>query len=174
MLGYQRANVCHLDYLPVYLGKEAAYLDTMGLVFTESLLDQVDGKGIFTPTFLAADGRLIQANPQVTEVKMTISKPEGLGFHEQPLDHVEETDSLLYTKGEFEAYNEYLHASCAQKAIQTAMTRKYCFGTKQCELYQPTQPGTLNLGNLIDKSQKSWTGSSRYLIMYKTGDSNPP
>ena len=42
---------------------------------------------------------------------MVISKPKGLGFHESPLDHMEDTDSLLYTKGEFEAYNEYLHAS---------------------------------------------------------------
>ena len=68
-LGY----LCHLDYLLVYLGKEAVYLDAMGMVATAPLLDQVDCKGIFTPIFLAAYGRLIQANPQVIEVKMIFS-----------------------------------------------------------------------------------------------------
>ena len=64
-----------MDYLPVYLGEVAVYLDAMGIV------------------------------------KMVISNPEGLGFHESPLDHMEEKDSLLYTMSEFEACNKYLHAS---------------------------------------------------------------
>ena len=94
------------------------------MIVTTPVLYQVDCKGIFTPIFQATNRRLIQASPQVTEVKMVISNPEGLGFHESPLDHMEKTDSLLYTNGEFEAYNEYLHASQARKAVHTAMTRK--------------------------------------------------
>ena len=85
---------------------------------------------------------------------MAISNPEGLGFHESPLDHVEETDSLLYTKCEFEAYNEYLHASRARKAIQTAMTRKYCASTASFGSYQPSEPRTFNLENLVDDIKK--------------------
>ena len=99
-LGYQRGDLCHMDYLPVYLGEEAVYLDVMGMIVTTPVLDQLDFKGIFTPIFQATNERLIQVNPQVTEVKMVISNPEGLGFHESPLDHMEETDSLLYTKSE--------------------------------------------------------------------------
>ena len=131
-----------MDYLPVYLGEE---LDAMGMIVTTPVLDQVYCKGIFTPIFQATDSRLIQANPQIAEVKMIISKPEGLGFHESPLDHMEETVSLLYTKGEFEAYNKYLHASRACKAIQSALTRKYCASTASCGSYQPSEPGPFNL-----------------------------
>ena len=114
-LGYQRGDLCHTEYLPVYLGEEAFYLDAMGMIVTTPVLDQVDCKSIFTPIFQTVDGRLIQANPQTVEVKMAISKPENLGFHEAPLDHVEDTESLLYTKAEFEAYSEYMHASRARK-----------------------------------------------------------
>ena len=110
-LGYQRGDLCTTEYLPVYQGEEAVYLDDMGMIVTTPVLDQVDCRGIFTPIFQTTDGRLIQANPQVVEVKMAISKPENLGFHEAPLDHMEDTESLLYTKAEFEAYSEYLHAS---------------------------------------------------------------
>ena len=70
-----------MDYLPVYLGEEAVYLDAMGMIVTTPVLDQVDCKGSFTPIYQATNRRLIQASPQVTEVKMVISNPEGLGFH---------------------------------------------------------------------------------------------
>ena len=120
------------------------------MIVTTLVLDQVDCKGIFTPIFQAIDERLIQASPQVTEVKMVISSPEGLGFHESPLDHMEETDSLLYTKSKFEDYNENLHASRSRKAIQTAMTRKYCAKPASCGSYQPSEPGTFNLESLVD------------------------
>ena len=58
-LGYQPGDQCQLDYLPVYLGKEAVYLDATGMIATELLLDQVDCKGIFTPILLTIDERLI-------------------------------------------------------------------------------------------------------------------
>ena len=119
-------------------GEEAVYLDAMGMIVMTPVLDQVDCRGIFTPIFQTTDGRLIQANPQVVEVKMAISKPENLGFHEAPLDHMEDTESLLYTKAEFEAYSEYLHASRAQKAITSAMTRKYCASTYSILRFIPT------------------------------------
>ena len=131
-IGYQRGDLCHMEYLPVYLGDEAVYLDAIGMIVTTPVLEQVDCKGIFTPIFQATDGRLVQANPQIEEVKMALSKPEGLGFHESPLDHMEETDTLLYTKGELEAVGEYLHASRARKAIQSALTRKYCAIHNSC------------------------------------------
>ena len=148
-MGYQRGDLCHTDYLPVYLGEEAVYLDAMGMIVTTPVLDQVDCKSIFTPIFQTVDGRLIQANPQTVEVKMAISKPENLGFHEAPLDHTEDTESLLYSKAEFEAYSEYMHASRARKAITSAMTRKYCASTSSCGSYQPSEPGTFNLENLV-------------------------
>ena len=148
ILGYQRGDLCHTDYLPVYLGEEAVYLDAMGMIVTTPVLDQVDCKTIFTPIFQSVDGRLIQANPQAVEVKMAISKPEDLGFHEAPQDHID-TESLLYTKAEFEVYSEYMHASRARKAITSAMMRKYCASTSSCGSYQPSEPGTFNLENLV-------------------------
>ena len=90
-MGYTRGNLCHTEYLPVYLGEEAVYLDVMGMIVTTPVLDQVDCPGVFTPIFETIDGRLVQANPQIVEVKMAISKPENLGFHEAPLDHIEDT-----------------------------------------------------------------------------------
>ena len=50
-IGYKRGDLCHMEYLPVYLGEEAVYLDAMGMVVITPLLDQVDCKGIFTPIF---------------------------------------------------------------------------------------------------------------------------
>ena len=98
-------------------------------------------------------------------MKITLSKPENLGFHEAPLDHVEESKSLLYTKAEFEAYSEYLHASRARKAILAAMTRKYCASTTSCGSYQPTEPGTFNLENLVTEveSELDW---KQWIVTY--------
>ena len=137
----------------------------MGMIVTTPVLDQVDCKGIFTPIFQTVDGRLIQANLQVVEVQMAISKLEILGFHEAPLDHMEDTESLLYTKGEFKAYSEYLHASRACKAITSAMTRKYCASTTSCGSYQPSGPGIFNLENLVTdiKDELDW---KQWLITY--------
>ena len=164
-LGYTRGNLCHTEYLPVYLGEEAVYLDVMGMIVTTPVLDQVDCRGVFTPIFETIDGRLVQANPQIIEVKMAISKPENLGFHEAPLDHIEDTESLLYTKAEFEAYSEFLHASRARKAITTAITRKYCASTASCGSYQPSEPGIFNLDTLITdvKDTLDW---KQWLISY--------
>ena len=55
----------------------------------------------------------------------------------------------MYTKAEVEAYSEFLHASRARKAITTALTRQYCTGSDSCGSYQPSEPGTFNLDNLI-------------------------
>ena len=55
--GYQRGDLCHMDYLPVYLREEAVYLDAMGMIVTTPVLNEVDCKGIFTPIFQATDGR---------------------------------------------------------------------------------------------------------------------
>ena len=124
-------------------------MDVMGLIVTTPVLDRVDCHGVFTPIFETIHGKLVQANPQIVEVKMTISKPENLGFHEAPLDHIEDTESLLYTKAKFEAYSEFLHASRARKAITTALTCRYCTGSDSCGSNQPSEPGTFNLDNLI-------------------------
>ena len=158
-----------MEYLPVYLGEEAVYLDVMGLIVTIPVLDRVDCNGVFTPIFETIDGTLIQANPQIVAVKMAISKPENLGFHEAPLDHVEESESLLYTKAEFEAYSEYLHASRAPKAILAAMTRKYCGSTTSCGSYQPTEPGTFNLENLVNEVEKELDWKQWMVTYLQTG-----
>ena len=77
-LGYQRGDLCHREYLPVYLGEEAVYLDAMGMIVTTPVLDQVNCQGVLSPIFQTIDGRLIQAYPQIVEVKMTLSKPGKL------------------------------------------------------------------------------------------------
>ena len=96
---------------------------------------------------------------------MTISRPENLGFHEAPLDHIEDREPLLYTKAEMEAYSEFLHASRARKAITTALTRRYCTGSDSCGSYQPSEPGTFNLDNLITNLEETldWR---QWLISY--------
>ena len=62
---------------------------------------------------------------------------------------MEETESLLYTKAEVKAFDDWIHASRARKAISSALTRRYCSGSGSCGSYQPTEPGTFNLENLV-------------------------
>ena len=75
----------------------------------------------------------------------------------------------MYTTGEFEAYNEYLHASRALKAIQSALTRKYCASTASCGSYQPSEPGTFNLENLVDDIENELDWKQWLLTYLQTG-----
>ena len=61
-------------------------------------MDQVDCTELFSPIFQSTTGQLVQATPKVQTIQIQLSKPEELGYHVDTLDHVEETDSLLYTK----------------------------------------------------------------------------
>ena len=164
-LGYKRGDMCHTEYLPVYLNEEAVYLDALGLVVTEPVLDQVDCNEVFTPIFETTTGKLITANPHIIEVKMAISNPEQLGFHEGPLEHMEDTESLLYTKAEVKAYSEWIHASRARKAL----TRRYCASSESCGLYQPTEPGTFNLENLVTELENTLDWKQWMMTYLQTG-----
>ena len=61
-------------------------------------MDQVDCTELFSPIFQSTTGQLVQATPKVQTIQIQLSKPEELGYHVDTLDHVKETDSLLYTK----------------------------------------------------------------------------
>ena len=49
---------------------------------------------------------MIQAVPQIEKVKIKLPKPEGMGFHKRKLEHIEETDSLLFTIKDLQTYRE--------------------------------------------------------------------
>ena len=69
---------------------------------------------------------MIQAVPQIEKVKIKLSKPEGMGFHMGKLEHIEETDSLLYTTKKLQACRELLHSQKSRKALQYVLTARYC------------------------------------------------
>ena len=103
--GYQRHDKCSKEYMPVYLGEEPVYLDTSKLITRKPILDLLDRDEVFPPIFKATNGQLIQADPSVQRIVLQLSKPEQL----DELEHVEETDSLLYTHKEMQAYMELFH-----------------------------------------------------------------
>ena len=49
--------MCHSEYLPVYLNDEAVYLDALGLIVEDPVLDKVDCNEIFTPIFETMAGQ---------------------------------------------------------------------------------------------------------------------
>ena len=65
------------------------------------MLDSINCDKLFPSVFLTKDRTLIQAVPQIEIVKIKLSKPEGMGIHIGAMEHVEETDSLLYTTKHF-------------------------------------------------------------------------
>ena len=97
-LGYKRHDKCSKDHLPVYLNKEPVYLDTSKLITKQPVFDLVECTEIFTPIFETIDGMLVQATPTVQNIQLELAKPEEAGYHIDELGHIEETDSLLYTK----------------------------------------------------------------------------
>jgi len=72
---------------------------------------------VFPPIFEATNGVLAQAAPSVQPISIQLPKPEQLGYHVGKLEHVEETDSLLYTHKEMQAYMELFHARRSSRAI---------------------------------------------------------
>jgi len=139
--GYQRHDKCSKEYLPVYLGGEPVYLDTSKLITRKPVLDLLDCDEVFPPIFETTNGQLVQAAPTVQPILLQLSKPEQLGYHIDELEHVEETDSLLYTHKEVQAIMELFHAKRSSKAVTYALTAQYCAIPGSCGEYQPT--GTL-------------------------------
>lgn len=152
--GYQRNQECYRDHLPVYLGDEPVYLDTSRLITTHPIMDQVDCTELFSPIFQSTTGQLVQATPKIQTIQIQLSKPEGLGYHVDTLDHVEETDSLLYTKKEIRAYNELFLAQRSMKALSYSMTSSYCASSGSCGSYRPTGPGTFDIDNFTQNALK--------------------
>jgi hypothetical protein len=164
--GYQRNQECYRDHLPVYLGDEPVYLDTSRLITTNPIMDQVDCKELFPPIFQSITGQLVQATPKVQTVQIQLSKPEQLGYHVDTLEHVEETDSLLYTRKEIRAYNELFLAQRSMKALSYSMTSRYCSASGSCGLYRPTGPGLFDIDNLTQNALKilDWKEQIRVVV----------
>ena len=83
-----------------------------------------------------------------------MSKPEQLGYHVDELEHVEETDSLLYTRKELQDYMELLHSKRSSKAVTFALTAQYCANPSSCGEYQPTGTLGFELDNLAQSTLK--------------------
>lgn len=183
--GYQRHDKCSREYLPVYLGEEPVYLDTARLVTRKPILDLLDCAEVFPPIFEATNGALVQAAPSVQIIQLQLSKPEQLGYHVDELEHVEETDSLLYTHKEMQAYMELFHAKRSSKAITYALTAQYCANPGTCGEYQPTGTLGFDFNNLSQKTLQlldwksyvldtlgAWGGyASCIMIIYLAGKS---
>jgi hypothetical protein len=152
--GYQRHDKCSKEYLPVYLGEEPVYLDMSKLVTRKPTLDLLDCNEVFPPIFETTDGQLVQAAPMVQTISLQLSKPEQLGYHVDELEHVEETDSLLYTHKEVQAYMELFHSKRSSKAVTYALTAQYCASPGSCGEYQPTGTLGFELSNLAQSTLK--------------------
>ena len=152
--GYQRHDKCSKEYLPVYLGEEPVYLDMSKLVTRKPTLDLLDCNEVFPPIFETTGGQLVQAAPMVQTISLQLSKPEQLGYHVDELEHVEETDSLLYTHKEVQAYMELFHAKRSSKAVTYALTAQYCASPGSCGEYQPTGTLGFELSNLAQNTLK--------------------
>ena len=150
--GYQRHDKCSKEYLPVYLGEEPVYLNTAKLITIKPILDLLDCDEVFPPIFEATNGVLAQAAPSVQPISLQLSKPEQLGYHVDELEHVEETDSLLYTHKEMQAYMELFHAKRSSKAITYALTAQYCANPGTCGEYQPTGTLGFDFNNLAQNT----------------------
>ena len=159
--GYQRHDKCSKEYLPVYSGEEPVYLDTSKLITRKPILDLLDCDEVFPPIFETTDGQLVQAAPTVQLVSLQLSKPEQRGYHVDELEHVEETDSLLYTHKKVQAYMELFHAKRSSKAVTYALTAQYCAIPGSCGEYQP-----IGLEILL-------VGDPRYLGALRQLSSNP-
>jgi len=152
--GYQRHDKCSKEYLPVYLGEEPVYLDTSKLITRKPILDLLDCDEVFPPIFETTNGQLVQAAPTVQPISLQLSKPEQLGYHIDELEHVEETDSLLYTHKEVQAYMELFHAKKSSKAVTYALTAQYCATPGSWGEYQPTGTLGFELNNLAQSTLK--------------------
>ena len=71
------------------------------------------------------------------------------------MEHVEETDSLLYTHKEVQAYIELFHAKKSSKAVTYALTAQYCASPGSCGKYQPTGTLGFELNNLAQSTLKA-------------------
>ena len=70
------------------------------------------------------------------------------------MEHVEETDSLLYTHKEVQAFMELFHAKRNSKAVTYALTAQYCATPGSCRKYQPTGTLSFELDNLAQSTLK--------------------
>ena len=121
------------------------------------MLDSINCEKLFPPAFLNQRwNHDLQAVPQIEKVKIKLSKPEGMGFHMGKLEHIEKTDSLLYTTKELslQACREFFHSQKSRKALQYVLTARYCSTPKACGNYQPSEDGNFDLSYIAEEALK--------------------
>ena len=161
-----RRTFCTADSLPAWLGNEPVHVQAgTHLVVSDSQMAQIPCTGRYPAVFRVDSGVLLQANPVVTVVNLSLTHIESEYAHLLPDEDVHhgDTGDLLYTSDEVEEFNSMVHYSRTKDQVLDALVSKYC-ESGDCGSYKPgAQSSYFNLDKLKDTIEHpfAWVGEYR-------------
>ena len=138
-------TACYTDLLPVYLAKEAVYLqaNTRLIVEDPKLSQQSCEDPSFLPIFATNENVLLQATPTVQTVEKQLTHLGESYFHSMNsfrMNHEDFSSDILYTHSEIASFLKLLHFGRTKNSVINSLTSAYC-AHDDCGDLQQTQDG---------------------------------
>ena len=156
-IGEKRTESCYANALPVWLNGNPTFMSAPNHLIVDQLadLDQTNCKSTYLPLFASDNDEIVQADPQVKVVDLTLHHLDSDYLHllsRNEIIHESFTEDLFYTSSEIERFNRLIHFESTKSKVLDSLTAKYCSTGGNCGAYQPTSADSnFDLSNLEDE-----------------------
>ena len=132
--GYKAEGDTCLDHLPVYTtDNQLRYLSPLSrLLVKRDVVSTINCSAHYPIVFEDSNGKMITANPDVKELRITLSDHHVLNADSHNHSKVFKFSSLLYTPEEVQAYEQMLQSHAAEKSAIRKFSSYYCGTTGEC------------------------------------------
>ena len=151
-VGESYNNKCYKGGLPVNLGSEHLLMSAnTRTLFEPATILEVPCNEITAPMFIADDGTVLVANPEVKVVNIALNHQRAPLMDTLDFDGAQDEEeifqNLLYSSKELSSFTEYLHFQQVHSAAVQQLVGTYCAGNADCGRYKPGQGYNFNLDN---------------------------
>ena len=155
-LGEKRHERCYADAIPGWVENQPVLIAAQTrLVITHEESQTMECSAAYAPVFRTNDGTLVQADPvlRVVEVTLTHFQSDYLHLDEGQILHESYEESILYSSEEIAKFNSLIHFERSKTLILDSLVQRYC-ASEDCGAYTPGAGSSFSLTALEDRMEE--------------------